>query len=85
MAKWARLGSQNHNAKLTEAQVAQARRIAELRRALPTTRALARRFGISHDRLEDAVKGKTWKHVTRLVQGPKDALGQAFPEIKEAL
>lgn len=83
--RWARPGSQNHNSKLLETQVAQARRITELRRALPTVRAMAQRLGVSHDRLEDAVKGKTWKHVPREEQPAGALLVEAFPELGDLL
>ncbi len=56
-----RLGDRHPQAKLTEAIVAEARRLVASGASNP--HALARRFGVAHKTMIEAVAGKTWGHV----------------------
>lgn len=53
-------GERHHNAKLTEADVREIRRLFA---AGAACRALARRYGLSRNTMTNVVRGETWKHV----------------------
>lgn len=57
------VGSKNHNAKLTEELVQQARLVVWMRKGLPTIKAMAVEWGVNEDVLARAVKGESWRHV----------------------
>lgn len=53
-------GSEHHSAKLTEADIPEVRR---RRREGEPLSSIARSFGVHECTINDAVKGRTWKHV----------------------
>ncbi len=58
-------GQQHYNAKLTDEIVREARRLFLSKQA--TAKALAKRFGVSHAVMHEAIRGKTWKHVKETI------------------
>jgi hypothetical protein len=58
--RYSNAGSKNANAKLTEADVVEARRLAS---AGVTNRELAKKYGVSEGAMSVAINRITWKHV----------------------